>query len=212
MALAAHAAHYAEEHDRYLALGGLPTVLDVERLLRAEHDDALFDVFDEDPREVRDFVVRDLLRAAGERPHPVWTLLLAIAFEDELLGGYAEALAFEDEPQEGKVVEAFEACLEALDPMDPIETWIDGVRDRLATSLSPGGTGRRRRVFRTAPPVTARSREHIDRRSLEGMGFVRRPPRCWTPFDAERDARKRDRARRVRDGRERTRRADRRRL
>ncbi len=163
----AHRLHYGQERDGYSALYWLTTVRDVQRLLRGEREHPLrCDASPERDATWRDAVIVDLLDAHRDCPHPLWTLLLCVAFERHILE--ARGWLGEDWPEAeaARLVHgAFEASLAALSRFEGIRRSVLLVERRLAENTMAVVARRRRKPPLGRPAVPCARDERREQRA-----------------------------------------------
>jgi hypothetical protein len=115
LAIWQHRMHYGQERDGYPTLYWLTTVRDVQRFLRGERTNTPLDCIDHsDPETPRHGAIVDLLDAARDYPHPLWLLLLMVAFEDDIFRARLELGTTPDANDDRRVLAAFESSVAAV--------------------------------------------------------------------------------------------------
>ena len=108
-----HAAERLDFHAHFEFM----TVSEIQRILRNE---GRRDNLDE-PRPRRQDLIVDLLEAQQENPHGLWTLLLLVAFERELVKRRRSLSAAPDVALDHLVIDTFIAAASDLPDADPYE-------------------------------------------------------------------------------------------
>lgn len=181
-----HRLHYAQERDGYRALCRLTTVRDVARFVRGERPYPLGEATGPDePAPWRDHVLVDLLDANRDAPHPVWSALLVIAFEDDILQARLALGATPDANHDRRVLAAFEASVAALSRFEEIAESVRlvsrGLHERIAAWMEARRRHREIRRARPAPlPRVDRDGLHDGSRRHRHREPPRRPRR-FTP-------------------------------
>jgi hypothetical protein len=147
-----HAAESLEYHSFF----GFMTVAELQDILhgRAPADDFL------DPRERRKELTLDVLASQQQDPHPLWTLLLVVAFERELVRRRRELSRAADVALDDLVVTTFVAAASAIpDGVAPetlrshvLRAWgkrlRKAMRDRILARLEPRASSPERHRLR----------------------------------------------------------------
>jgi hypothetical protein len=152
--------HYSQERDGYASLYLLTTVRDVQRFLRGEIAYPIACDDDEEEATPREEVIVDLLDASRDDPHPVWTLLLVVAFEEDLRKARDRLGKTPDAADDQRVASAFERSVDALTRFEEIRASARFVQASLRARITAMLVSRRRqasarRVRRAAGPPMA---------------------------------------------------------